>query len=94
MTSGYPRILSVASALPPYNYSQATILKYGLEQILGANWHTRKDNRNNAALITLLFTAAGIEARQSVVDLLSYYAPPISKPRGRCPGTLPTRDSL
>jgi predicted naringenin-chalcone synthase len=74
MTTSYPRILSVASAVPPYHYAQETILKYGLEQILGADWHTCKDKRDDAGLITRLFTAAGIEARQSVVDLLSYYA--------------------
>jgi alkylresorcinol/alkylpyrone synthase len=74
MTTSYPRILSVASALPPYHYSQETVLRYGLEHILGADWRTCKDKRGDADLITRLFTAAGVEERQSAVDLPTYYA--------------------
>ncbi|MGO8948398.1 MAG: type III polyketide synthase [Ktedonobacterales bacterium] len=73
MTS-YPRILTVASALPPYHYTQQTILDYGLDRILGADWSTQKEKSDDARLIRRLFEAAHVQHRQSAVDLLTYYA--------------------
>ncbi len=73
-TTSYPRILTVASALPPYHYAQETILEYGLERILGTDWRTRDDKSSDARLIKRLFEAAQVQRRQSAVDLLTYYA--------------------
>jgi alkylresorcinol/alkylpyrone synthase len=72
-TKRYPRILTVASALPPYSYSQETILEYGLERILGADWPMHKEKSGDAQLIKRLFAASQVEQRQSAVDLRTYY---------------------
>jgi alkylresorcinol/alkylpyrone synthase len=73
-TKRYPRILTVASALPPYSYSQETILEFGLERILGADWPMHKERSGDAQLIKRLFAASQVEQRQSAVDLRTYYA--------------------
>ena len=72
MTS-QPRILSVASAVPPFRYTQQEILQFGLERILGAGWQARKELANDAHLIERLFTASRVRERQSAVDLQAYY---------------------
>ena len=44
----YPRILTVASALPPFRYTQDTVLEYGLERILGADWRMHEEKSGDA----------------------------------------------
>src|SRR5215467_4048988 len=73
-TTSYPRILTVASAFPPFHYTQETVLHYGLERILGADWQTREEHSSDAHLIERLFKASRVEERQSAVDLRAYYA--------------------
>ncbi len=72
-TTAHPRILSVASALPPYHYSQETILEYGLERMLGEAWRSERESWDEARRITQLFEAVQVQRRQSVVDLKTYY---------------------
>jgi predicted naringenin-chalcone synthase len=70
----HPRILTVASAFPRFHYTQETVLEYGLERILGADWRTHEEMAGDAHLIERLFKASRVEERQSVVDLHAYYA--------------------
>jgi predicted naringenin-chalcone synthase len=78
MTS-QPRILSVASAVPPFRYTQQDILQFGLERILGTGWQARQELSGDAHLIQRLFTSSQVRERQSAVDLEAYYK-----------GTMPT----
>ncbi len=73
-TANYPRILTVASAFPPFRYTQETVLQYGLERILGADWRLHEESAGDAHLIERLFKASRVEERQSAVDLQAYYA--------------------
>ena len=72
MTS-QPRILSVASAVPPFRYTQQEILQFGLERILGAGWQERGELSSGAHLIERLFAASQVRERQSAIDLQAYY---------------------
>jgi len=74
LAARYPRILTVASAFPPFHYTQETVLEYGLERILGTDWRMHEEMAGDAHLIERLFKASRVEERQSAVDLRAYYA--------------------
>lgn len=74
----YPRILTVASAHPRFEYPQAEVLCYAQESILGADWRERPEAVETARQMERLFLASRVEHRQSVIELPVYYA----RPRG------------
>ena len=76
----YPRILSVATAQPPYHYTQDEILAFALDQAVdpepGSAGKERLTRAERARKIERLFAASGVERRQSAVDLRAYYERP------------------
>ena len=72
----HPRILTVASAHPRFEYPQADVLRYAQESILGAGWHERPEAVETARQMERLFLATRVEHRQSVIELPAYYAHP------------------
>lgn len=72
----YPRIASLVSAYPPFHYRQADYLTYARAAILGPEWSVRANLAAPARRMERLFTATGVEQRQSAVDLGSYYQQP------------------
>jgi len=70
----YPRILTVASAHPRFEYPQADVLRYAQESILGANWHERPESVETGRQMERIFLATKVERRQSVIELPVYYA--------------------
>ena len=74
--STHPRIASIGTAYPPFHYRQADHLTYAREAILGPDWAVRPELAERARLIERLFTAAGVEQRQSAVNLGAYYQQP------------------
>lgn len=72
----HPRILSIASAHPRFDYSQAAVLRYAQESILGEGWHERPETAETGRQMERLFLATKVERRQSAVDLPTYYEHP------------------
>jgi alkylresorcinol/alkylpyrone synthase len=68
-----PRIASVASANPPYHYSQDDCLRYAREALLGPDWRTRSDLAQTALQMERLFAATGVRCHQSAIDLAAFY---------------------
>jgi alkylresorcinol/alkylpyrone synthase len=73
--NNHPRIVSVATAFPPYRYRQNQVLDIILPHILAAGQQMSKQQQGE---ITRLFAASGVEERQSAVDLAAFYAQPRS----------------
>lgn len=73
-----PRILSLATARPPFEYTQEAISAGALERVLGADWRARPELAERARQLARLFEATRVERRQFAVDLLEFY----SQPRG------------
>ncbi|HST86824.1 MAG TPA: hypothetical protein VLJ14_00495, partial [Ktedonobacterales bacterium] len=72
----YPRILTVASAHPRFEYPQPDVLRYAQDSILGDGWHERPEAVETARQMERLFLATRVERRQSVIELPAYYAHP------------------
>ena len=72
----FPRIVSIASAYPPYRYSQDDCLRYAREAVLGPNWRARPELTESARQMERLFAATGVESHNSAVDLAAYYHRP------------------
>src|SRR5262245_60151747 len=72
----HPRILALAAAQPPYDYSQTTILASAQDARLGTAWQTDPQTAEHGRQIERLFTATRVERRQSVLNLPAYYACP------------------
>lgn len=68
-----PRILSIASAEPPYRYEQDALAREAQHQLLGPGWERDATKRDAAAQINRLFAATQVQQRQAVVDMHSYY---------------------
>jgi predicted naringenin-chalcone synthase len=71
--STHLRIAAIASARPPYTFSQRDLLRLAQEQLLGPHWHGDATKAEPARQIERLFRASGVECRQSAVDLSTYY---------------------
>jgi len=69
-----PRIRALASALPPFEFSQETLMPAALERAFGPDWETRSD----VSQMRRLFTATRVERRRFALDLLAYYDRPRS----------------
>lgn len=69
----HPRILSLRSALPARNHSQADILATLQKYLLGQDWSERPERVAEARQLAQLFHASRVEQRQSVIDLSTYY---------------------
>jgi len=74
----YPRIVSLATARPPYVYTQASIVDFAREQLLGADWLAHPHLADRALQIERLFTATTVERRRGVVEPTDYYSRPRS----------------
>ncbi len=74
----HPRIVSVASALPPFQKSQDEMLQFILNQLLGGDWETRPECAAEARRVKRLFAASHVERRQSVLDMEDFYSHPRS----------------
>ncbi len=70
----FPRVVSLACAVPPFVYSQDDALRIVREQSLGANWRDQPASLGEGKRIERLFAASGVRRRHSVVDLAAYYA--------------------
>jgi predicted naringenin-chalcone synthase len=73
-SADYPRILTVATAFPPYHYTQDMMCEYARERILGADWQANAEQAANARLIERLFASSRVAHRQSALDLRAYHA--------------------
>jgi predicted naringenin-chalcone synthase len=69
-----PRIRALASALPPFEFSQETLKEAALVRAFGPDWQARPE----APQMRRLFAATHVERRRFALDLLSYY----DRPRG------------
>jgi predicted naringenin-chalcone synthase len=69
-----PRIRALASAVPPFEFPQETLMVGALERAFGADWQTRSD----ASQLRRLFAATRVERRRFALDLLDYYKRPRS----------------
>ncbi len=74
----HPRILTIASAHPCFDYTQADVLRYAQDCILGEGWRERAEAVETARQMERLFLATRVEHRQSAIDLPAYY----ERPRG------------
>jgi alkylresorcinol/alkylpyrone synthase len=72
----HPRIATVATAFPSHQYGQDQVRDLVLEQILGESWQAYPSRVKKADAVTRIFAASGVEERQSVVDLDTFYARP------------------
>lgn len=64
-----PRIRALASALPPFEFPQETLMVAALERAFGSDWQTRSE----ASQMRRLFAATRVEQRRFALDLLTYY---------------------
>jgi alkylresorcinol/alkylpyrone synthase len=71
--NNHPRIVSVATAFPSHQYRQSQVLDVVLSRVLGEDWQAQPALRKQADEIKRVFLAAGVEQRQSVVDLDEFY---------------------
>ncbi|HEV2235952.1 MAG TPA: type III polyketide synthase [Ktedonobacterales bacterium] len=69
----YPRILALASALPPTTLLQDEILEVALAYLLGAEWRERPEALARAKQIERLFRASRVERRQVAVAIDTFY---------------------
>ena len=69
-----PRIRALASALPPYEFSQETLMVAALERAFGPEWQSRPE----APQMRRLFHATRVERRRFALNLLAYYDRPRS----------------
>ncbi len=69
--SKHPRLLALATAIPPYDYPQQTILAYVQHQMLGPQWQDDPQVREWGRQMERLFAATRVERRQGAVDLLA-----------------------
>ncbi|MBF6589827.1 MAG: type III polyketide synthase [Ktedonobacterales bacterium] len=69
----FPRIVSLASAYPPYSFSQAEMLDQLRAHVLGSDWAARPETAERGRQIARLFTASRVARRHSAVDLPAFY---------------------
>ena len=69
-----PRIRALASALPPFEYSQETLMAFALQHTFGPDWQARPE----AAQMRRRFAASHVARRRFALDVLRYY----ERPRG------------
>ena len=74
--SNAPRVLALASAFPPHDFTQETLSAYACELILGSEWHADIERAARGEQIARLFAVSRVARRASVVDLPAYYAQP------------------
>ena len=72
----HPRILSLASAAPPWRHSRESLLTFVRERMIGADWDEHDDTREQGRQLERLFAASRVDERQVCVDLDTYYARP------------------
>ena len=70
----YPRIVSLGTAAPPHEIPQDHVLAFAKSRLLGEGWEDDAELRTAARQMERLFAASRVECRQSVVDLIDYYA--------------------
>ena len=73
-TTTTPRIRALASALPPFEYSQETLMAFALQHTFGPDWQARPE----AAQMRRRFAASHVARRRFALDVLRYY----ERPRG------------
>lgn len=73
-----PRILSLGLAHPAHVYRQDWLRDRFRERVLGLDWRQRPEAAEQGRQIERLFEATRVRTRQTVVDLLDYYARPRS----------------
>jgi predicted naringenin-chalcone synthase len=69
-----PRIRALASALPPYEYSQQDLMDFALDRAIGPDWQSHAD----APQMRRRFAATHVERRRFAHDVFAYY----DRPRG------------
>ncbi|HEU5348420.1 MAG TPA: type III polyketide synthase [Ktedonobacterales bacterium] len=69
-----PRIRALASALPPFEFSQETLMAAALVRAFGPDWQASPE----APQMRRLFGATRVGRRRFALDLLTYY----NRPRG------------
>jgi predicted naringenin-chalcone synthase len=74
----YPRILSLATALPQRALRQADILRFASNYLLGDDWQTRPEATARALQMERLFRASRVERRHVAVDMHTFYDRPRS----------------
>lgn len=75
---GSPRMISLATAQPPFLYSQELLADRARERLLGPEWERDPELVRRGNQITQLFQATRVSTRQFAVDLLDYYSQPRS----------------
>src|SRR5437899_1838177 len=73
-----PRIIATGTALPPYAMPQAAVAAFVQTRVLGDDWREQPEAREQGAVIAKLFNAAGVQQRQSAIDVTTYYQEPRS----------------
>lgn len=74
----HPRVLATASAHPPFGYTQSDVLRFARQHLGVPRAEESAAARQQSDRVERLFAAAGVERRQSVIDLDAYYARPRS----------------
>jgi predicted naringenin-chalcone synthase len=68
-----PRILSLATALPPYAHTQSELLTFALTYLLGEGWPMRAEAATQARQIEHLFHASRVEQRRVAIEMGAFY---------------------
>jgi predicted naringenin-chalcone synthase len=68
-----PRILSLATALPPHAHPQADLLAIALTHLLGEDWARREGLAAQARQIERLFRASRVEHRRIAIEVGAFY---------------------
>src|SRR5512146_2471512 len=56
----YPRIAALATAAPPWRHTRESLLTFVLERMLGKDWDTRREAREQARQIERMFLASKV----------------------------------
>jgi predicted naringenin-chalcone synthase len=78
LVTHFPRIRAVATAHPPYRYSQSTLCDAVQRHTLGPEWSSRPETAETAQRIQRLFDASGVRERASAIDFDDFYRRPRS----------------
>jgi alkylresorcinol/alkylpyrone synthase len=70
------RIVSLATAQPPFNFTQEYLSQGACERMLGPGWERDPELAERGRQMTRLFEATRVRERQFAVNLPEYYAQP------------------
>jgi predicted naringenin-chalcone synthase len=71
-----PRIIATATAWAPYEFAQDVLVATFRDHALGSDWETRPESAERGHQIGRIFAAAGVEHRQTIVNVLEYHLTP------------------